>query len=82
MLMSLGPFPELVATDSQLATFWLPTWERHSAIDIAAATELVAQEWLACVSSARNIAPADPEAMYFEMLKNQVDFQRANVDLD
>ena len=69
--------PELVATDSQLATFWLPTWERHSAIDIAAATELVAQEWLACVSSARNIAPADPEAMYFEILKNQGGFSES-----
>ena len=63
--------PGLVASDSQLATFWLPTWEKHSAIEIAAATESVAQEWLTCVTSAKNIAPADAGIMYFEIIKEQ-----------
>jgi ADP-ribosylglycohydrolase len=63
--------PELVASDSQLATFWLPTWEKHSAIEIATATESVAQEWLACVTSVKDMAPADAGIMYFEIIKAQ-----------
>ena len=44
--------PELVAADSELSAFWLPTWERLSGIDIGLATARVADEWVACVNDA------------------------------
>ena len=44
--------PELVAADSELSAFWLPTWEKLSGIDIGLATARVADEWVACVNDA------------------------------
>ncbi|MFJ3377701.1 ADP-ribosylglycohydrolase family protein [Pseudomonas sp. NPDC086112] len=53
--LSPGQWPELVAyvraipnhiaQDSDLSTFWLPTWEQKSGISLKDAIEQVAQEW-------------------------------------
>lgn len=48
--------PELVAADSELSTFWLPTWEKLSGLEIGVATARVADEWVACANDAsRNL---------------------------
>lgn len=41
--------PELIAADSELSTFWLPTWERRSETRIEVATSQIADEWVAYI---------------------------------
>lgn len=63
--------PELVSSDSQLATFWLPTWEKLSGVEIAIATESVAREWLDCVAATQEFPHVEPKIRYFEIVKDQ-----------
>jgi ADP-ribosylglycohydrolase len=37
--------PEIIESDSDLKTFWLPTWERDSGLSISEASAIVAEEW-------------------------------------
>lgn len=63
--------PELVASDRDLSTFWLPTWEKLSGIDIKAATESVANEWITCVNSSQHYLSDDPISAYRSIVKEQ-----------
>lgn len=42
--------PRIVDADSDLRTFWLPTWERESGFTIAEASGTVGKEWVAACS--------------------------------
>jgi ADP-ribosylglycohydrolase len=46
--------PEIVEANSDLRTFWLPTWERECGFAIDDASSLVGKEWLAACSQAKN----------------------------
>jgi hypothetical protein len=61
--------PELVALDSELSAFWLPTWERLSGIDIGLATARVADEWIECVNDASNHLSGSPIDAYTRVVK-------------
>ena len=51
---AIAYLPSLVEEDSDLKTFWLPTWEAESGITIDIAARAVADEWKqACVDAAR-----------------------------
>jgi ADP-ribosylglycohydrolase len=63
--------PELVSSDGELVTFWLPTWEKLSGVDIAKATESVAIEWLTCVAETQKIPLVEPRSAYYEIVKDQ-----------
>jgi ADP-ribosylglycohydrolase len=62
--------PELVTMDSQLATFWLPTWEKLSETDIATATERVANEWISLLTDTEKLYRGDPVGLYFQVVKD------------
>lgn len=61
--------PELVAMDSELSVFWLPTWEKHSGLDIGTATTHVADEWRACVKDAFPHLIGSPIEAYTRVVK-------------
>lgn len=61
--------PELISSDSELSTFWLPTWEKLSGIKLEAATQNVANEWITCVTTAQNFLSNDPKNDYFNIVK-------------
>ncbi|POP65566.1 ADP-ribosylglycohydrolase [Pseudomonas syringae] len=46
--------PSLIRSDSELATFWAPTWEKASNQSLQSAIDKVAAEWEASVCSAVN----------------------------
>ncbi len=62
--------PEIVESDSDLKTFWLPTWERESGQTIAAASASVSEEWRkACeVASAGRLENKTDYALVVEQL--------------
>lgn len=61
--------PELVAADSELSTFWLPTWEKLSGIEIDVATARVADEWVACANDALRHLNGNPLDAYSNIVK-------------
>lgn len=61
--------PKLVAMDSELSAFWLPTWEKLSGIDIGLATARVADEWSACVTDASPHLFGGPIEAYTRVVK-------------
>lgn len=61
--------PELVAMDSELSAFWLPTWEKLSGNNIGFATARVADEWVACVKDASLHLIGSPIDAYTRVVK-------------
>ncbi|KAA3538448.1 ADP-ribosylglycohydrolase [Pseudomonas savastanoi pv. fraxini] len=57
--------PSLIRSDSELATFWAPTWEKSSKQSLQSAVDEVAAEWEASVRNAvdwlanRSLSPAE-----------------------
>lgn len=73
--------PELVAMDSELSAFWLPTWEKLSGIDIGLATARVADQWVACVNDASlhlNGSPLDVYTRVVRELGGLTDVERGS----
>lgn len=46
--------PDIIRSDPELGTFWLPTWEDRSRMTIDTATEMMQNEWVADVKAAIN----------------------------
>lgn len=61
--------PELVAMDSELSAFWLPTWEKLSGTDIGTATASVADEWSECVKDASPHLIGSPSETYTRVVR-------------
>lgn len=63
--------PSLIMSDSELATFWAPTWEKASNTSIQIAVDRVAAEWEASVGNAANCLAnrsASPAELYIEIV--------------
>ncbi|MFJ2385822.1 ADP-ribosylglycohydrolase family protein [Pseudomonas koreensis] len=63
--------PSLIRSDSELATFWAPTWEKASNTSLQIAVDQVAAEWEASVGNAANCLAnrsASPAELYIEIV--------------
>lgn len=52
---ALHLLPEIIDADSDLRTFWLPTWERESGFTITEASSSAADEWVKACAEAANV---------------------------
>lgn len=63
--------PSLIRSDSELATFWAPTWEKTSNTSLQTAVDQVAAEWEASVSNAAHWLTnkaASPAELYIDIV--------------
>ncbi|MCJ2372300.1 ADP-ribosylglycohydrolase family protein [Pseudomonas sp. RGM 3321] len=66
--------PSLIKSDSELATFWAPTWEKASNTSLQIAVDQVAAEWEASVGNAVNCLAnksASPAELYVETVTSE-----------
>ncbi|MNF53662.1 ADP-ribosylglycohydrolase [compost metagenome] len=53
MAQDIRTIPQHIAGDTDLSTFWVPTWEKTSGLSLKEAVEIVANEW---ENSSRNVS--------------------------
>ncbi|NNB69309.1 ADP-ribosylglycohydrolase family protein [Pseudomonas fluorescens] len=62
---------DYIAADNDLATFWLPTWEKTSNQTLSSAVDVVANEWEQSVKNAIDIIKLDRLTAYERIVKSE-----------